>query len=59
MAANIAQTVVQARFVQQDVQTQVLNEHESISRFSVFVATVTRKSIVFINKWVNPIYVWN
>jgi hypothetical protein len=56
MAVSIAQTVVQARFVQQDVQAapQGLNEDESesISRFLVFAAT--RKFIVFINKWVNP-----
>jgi hypothetical protein len=56
MAVTIAQTVVQACFVQQDVQAvpQGLkeDESESISRFSVFPAT--RKFIVFINKWVNP-----
>ncbi|KAJ7882464.1 hypothetical protein B0H13DRAFT_1890891 [Mycena leptocephala] len=52
MAVTIAQTVVQARFVQQDVQAvpQGLkeDESESISRFLVFAAT--RKFIVFINK---------
>ncbi|KAJ7933023.1 hypothetical protein B0H13DRAFT_2307302 [Mycena leptocephala] len=60
IAVTIAQTVVQARFVQQDVQApQGLNEDESesISRFSVFAAT--RKFIVFINKWLYRCYmIW-
>ncbi|KAJ7913156.1 hypothetical protein B0H13DRAFT_1874104 [Mycena leptocephala] len=39
MAVTIAETVVQARLVQQDVRAQVLNEHESISRSAVLAAT--------------------
>ncbi|KAJ7929718.1 hypothetical protein B0H13DRAFT_1963720 [Mycena leptocephala] len=50
MAVTIAETVVQVRFVQQGVQAQVLNEHESISRFSVLAAI--RACIIFINNLV-------
>ncbi|KAJ7929713.1 hypothetical protein B0H13DRAFT_2264447 [Mycena leptocephala] len=50
MVVTIAETVVQVRFVQQDVQAQVLNEHESISRFSVLAAI--RACIIFINNLV-------
>jgi type III secretory pathway component EscR len=35
MAVNIAETAVVARFVQQIVHAQVLNEHESLSSLAV------------------------
>jgi hypothetical protein len=57
MAGTISQTVVQARFVQQIVHSQVLKEHNTQSKFS---ALETIRMLIFsINKWVNPICIWN
>jgi hypothetical protein len=48
MAGSITQAIVQARFVQQTVHSQVLKERGALSNFSVLDAI--RESIFFINK---------
>ncbi|KAJ7929681.1 hypothetical protein B0H13DRAFT_2538660 [Mycena leptocephala] len=56
MAGSITLAILQARFVQQTVHSQVLNERGTLSNFSVF--DTIRGSIFFINKtYPNPSFV--
>jgi hypothetical protein len=50
MAVTIAQSILATRLVQQVVHSQVLNEHKTLSKFSVLSLETIRDFTFFINK---------